>query len=96
MPGMTSSEVRSIMGDPDSSEFSDGYTIWKYSLQKPWVGFIPHYLAFNKNNELVSWKANVNEYYQNQSLWLDSLPKQHNINVNGNVNHNVNGTLTIQ
>ncbi len=95
-PGMSTSEVRSIMGNPSSSEFLNGYMVWKYTLQKPWVGYIPHYLAFDENKKLVAWQANMNEYYANQNLWLQSLPKQHNVNVKGTVNHNVNGTINVQ
>ena len=95
-PGLTTSEVREIMGEPSSSEFSDEYMVWKYTLQKPWVGYIPHYLAFDEDRRLVAWKANMNEYYAHQTLWLQSLPKQHNVNINGNVNHNVNGNINVQ
>ena len=87
-PGMKVSEVRNIMGDPISSEFSNGFMVWKYSLHQPWVGWVPHYLAFDKHRLLVSWKANMGEYFATQELWLQSLPKTHNVNVNAN--HTIN------
>jgi hypothetical protein len=80
-PGMSTSEVREIMGEPTSSEFSNGYMVWKYSLQEPWVGYIPYYLAFDENSRLVAWQANMDEYYANQALWLQSIPEQHNVTI---------------
>ena len=94
--GMTTSEVKGVMGEPDSTELSNGFLVWKYSLQKAWVGYIPYYLAFDRNKRLIAWQANMDEYYATQNLWLQSLPKQHNINVNGNINHNVNGTIDVR
>lgn len=84
------------MGAPESSEFSQGFMIWKYTLQKPWVGYIPHYLAFNQDMKLVSWKANMNEYHANQQLWIESLPKQHNVTVDGTINHQVDGQILVK
>ena len=95
-PGMSTSEVREIMGDPSSSELSNGYMVWKYTLQKAWVGYIPHDLAFDENRRLVAWQSNMDEYYANQTLWLESLPKQHVVNIDGNINHKVNGTIDIK
>jgi len=95
-PGMSTSQVRQVMGDPDSSEFSNGYMVWKYSLQKPWVGFIPHYLAFDEGKKLIAWKANMKEYYASQNLWLQSLPKQHDVTIKGDVKHKVRGTIDVR
>ena len=96
VPGMTTLEVKGVMGEPDSTELSNGFLVWKYSLQKAWTGYIPYYLAFDQNKSLIAWQANMDEYYASQSLWLQSLPKQHNINVHSNINHNINGTIDVR
>ena len=90
-PGMTTNEVAGLLGgQPASTQFVDGYMVWKYSLQRPWVGWIPYYLAFDGNTmRLVGWQENMQEYYQSQSLWLQALPKQHNVHVEGTRNVNV-------
>ena len=89
-PGMTTEEVSALLGNPASSQFVDGYMVWKYSLQRPWVGWIPYYLAFDgQTSKLVGWRENMQEYYQSQSLWLKALPKQHNVDVQGNIQHDI-------
>jgi hypothetical protein len=95
--GMSTSEVRSVMGDPSSTEFLNGYMVWKYRLFRYGAGHIPYDLAFDKDKKLVSWQADMNEYYAKRELdiqaanSLDSLfPKQHNVNIRGNMKHNVN------
>lgn len=93
-PGMNTDEVTALLGEPASSQFMGGYMIWKYSLQRPWVGWIPYYLAFDgKTMRLAGWQENMQEYYASQSLWLQALPKQHNVHVDGTMNHNVQGTI---
>jgi len=93
-PGMTTEEVTELLGRPASSQFIDGYMVWKYSLQRPWVGWIAYYLAFDgRDSKLVGWQENMQEYYQSQSLWLEALPKQHNINVQGNIHHDIEGNV---
>ena len=93
-PNMTTEEVTEILGKPASSQYMDGYMIWKYSLQRPWVGWIPYYLAFDgKSMRLSGWQENMQEYYASQSLWLQSLPRQHNIHVDGTMNYNLQGTI---
>jgi hypothetical protein len=73
-PGMTTNEVTAILGQPASSQFFEGYMVWKYSLQRPWVGWVPFYLAFDgKTMLLVGWQENMQEYYASQSLWLQSM-----------------------
>ena len=47
-PGMTTSQVKGILGNPGSTEFKGNKWIWKYSLHKPWVGFVPHYLGLTE------------------------------------------------
>ena len=93
-PGMTADEVTTLLGQPASSQYADGYMIWKYSLQRPWVGWIPYYLAFDgKTMHLAGWQENMQEYYNSQSLWLQALPKQSNVHVDGTLNENVQGTI---
>jgi hypothetical protein len=96
-PGMTTQEVTALLGQPASSQYMDGYMIWKYSLQRPWVGWIPYYLAFDGSAmRLAGWQENMQEYYASQSLWLQALPKQHNVHMNGTINQNVNVQGTIR
>ena len=93
-PGMSTEDVTSLLGQPASSQFVDGYMIWKYSLQRPWVGWIPYYLAFDgQTMRLAEWQENMQEYYATQSLWIQAMPKQHNVRVDGTMNHNVHGTI---
>ena len=38
-------------------------------------GFVPYYLVFGKSSkQLESWFADENEYYRQQSLWLQAMP----------------------
>lgn len=68
--------------------------VWKYSLQKPFVGWIPYYLAFDGQAMLLrGWQENMSEYYASQSLWLQSMPKQYNVRVDGNMNYNIKGNI---
>ena len=65
-PGMTTSEVESILGGPGRTQIVEDKLVWRYALQEPWVGYVPTYLAFNKDSKtLVSWYANKDEYYRN-------------------------------
>ena len=84
-PGMTTSQVKGILGNPGSTEFKGNKWIWKYSLHKPWVGFVPHYLVFGKKSKfLEAWFADQNEYFRQQSLWLQAYPstQKHEIDLN--------------
>lgn len=100
--GMTMQEVRGVMGDPVSSVLSNGFLVWRYSLHEPWVGYVPYNVAFDSNNRLTGWVANMNQYYATQSLWLETLPKQVNVHVtgdvdvSGSVDHNVSGTVHVK
>jgi len=74
--GMTTEEVVDLLGEPGSSQYQDGFMIWKYSLHRAWVGFIPYFLAFDGSTmRLAGWQENMQEYYANQSLWLESLSR---------------------
>ena len=74
-PGMSTGQVKGIMGDPDSTQFKSNKWVWKYSLHQEWKGFVPYYLVFGKSSkQLESWFADENEYYRQQSLWLQAIP----------------------
>ena len=96
-PGMSMSQVEEILGEPGSTQFIENHFIWKYSLQKPWVGWIPHYLAFTHDGRLVAWRENIQEYYATQALWIQSLPKTtyHHVEVEGEIDHHVDGSIQI-
>lgn len=96
VPGMSTSDVKNILGEPSSSQFTQGILVWKYYLQKPWVGWIPYYLAFH-NDDLIAWQENVDEYYANQELWIQTLPQKYDINLTGNVQqtHYVSGNINL-
>jgi hypothetical protein len=94
-PGMTMSQVEGILGEPGSSQFVENHFVWKYRLQKPWVGWVPHYLAFTHDGTLVAWRENIQEYYATQALWIEALPKTiyHRVEVDGKIDHNVSGSI---
>jgi hypothetical protein len=73
-PGMSSKEVTNILGNPSHTEFIGNKLVWKYSLHQYWKGWMPFYLAFDKENNLESWYADENEYRMNQQLWLQAFP----------------------
>ena len=76
-PGMSIGQVKGIMGDPDSTQFKRNKWVWKYSLHQEWKGFVPYYLVFGKSSkQLESWFADENEYYRQQSLWLQAMPQK--------------------
>ena len=79
-PGMGTGQVKGIMGDPDSTQFKSNKWVWKYSLHQEWKGFVPYYLVFGKSSkQLESWFADENEYYRQQSLWLQAMPPIDNL-----------------
>ena len=39
-------------------------------------------LGFNESKKLEEWYADENEYYRQQSLWLQSMPQQHKVDLN--------------
>ncbi|MEK6715443.1 MAG: outer membrane protein assembly factor BamE [Candidatus Omnitrophota bacterium] len=94
MPGMTMSEVKKVMGQPSQTQFVGDKLVLKYNLHQYYKGWVPYYLAFDRDtNKLAVWFADEQEYYRNQQLWLEAMPKQvnvnENINVSGNINENV-------
>lgn len=101
-PGMTVDETTKIMGSPSGTQFMSGMLVRKYSTWRPFVGYVPLYLAYDsKTGRLVSWQENMQEYYANQSMmmaaWSPLIPQQVNVNQNvradvqhsGSVNHYV-------
>lgn len=93
-PGMTSDEVRQLLGRPATTQYIDGFVVWRYSLQRPFVGWIPFHLAFDgETMTLAGWRENMDEYYRTQQLWVQSLPRQHHIKVDGQMRHDVQGTM---
>ena len=71
--GMTTEQVRSILGSPLFIEHVNNKLVWKYSLHKWCVGWIPYYLTFDEENKLVEWAANQTEYYQDQQRIMDTV-----------------------
>lgn len=75
-PGMTSVQVKAILGEPSQTQFIDNKWIWKYSLHEPWKGYIPYYLVFGlESKTLERWYADEAEYVRQQQLWLQALPQ---------------------
>lgn len=71
-PGMTTEQVKSLLGQPSQSQFIQNKIVWKYSLHQYFVGWVPYYLVFDKETqELEAWYANEQEYYQNQQMWMN-------------------------
>ena len=75
-PGMTMQQVKSVMGDPGGTQFIEGKLVWKYYLQKPWLGYIPHYFIF-EGDELKMWVSDMNEYNQMQQQWGEAAKSMH-------------------
>ena len=85
-PGMSPSEVVSILGEASQTQFIANKWIWKYSLHEYWKGWVPYYLVFGKESKkLESWYANEEEYMRQQQLWLQAFPPNKNIEVDINV-----------
>jgi len=83
-PGMKPSQVRSILGDPSQTQFISNKWVWKYSLHEPWKGFVPFYLVFSRNSQVLEqWFADEAEYARQQRLWLQAIPptQRHEVDV---------------
>ena len=73
-PGMTTAQVRSLMGEPSQTQFESDKLVWKYSLHEYWKGFVPYYLVFGRHTgALERWFTNEDEYMRQQQLWLRAL-----------------------
>lgn len=74
-PGMKPAEVKTILGEPSQTQFIANKWVWKYSLQEPWKGWIPYYLVFNRDSQVLEqWFADEAEYTRQQQLWLQAMP----------------------
>jgi outer membrane protein assembly factor BamE (lipoprotein component of BamABCDE complex) len=83
-PGMKPSEVRSILGDPSQTQFISNKWVWKYSLHEPWKGFIPYYLVFSRDSQVLEqWFADEAKYMRQQQLWLQAIQptQKHKVDV---------------
>lgn len=80
-PGMTSEEVRNLLGHPSFTKYRKGHVLWRYGLRQFWVRRIPHYLAFRADSmTLVNWQAIKDDDLATVKKWVDSLPDRHSIN----------------
>ena len=81
-PGMSTEQVRAILGEPKQTEFIADKWVWKYSLHQAWKGFIPYYLVFDKEKQVLqSWYADEAEYMRQQQLWLQAIPPKQEVEV---------------
>lgn len=93
-PGMTIAETKKILGQPSQTQFTVDKLVLKYNLHQYFKGWVPCYLVFNrKTQKLESWFADEQEYYRTQQLWIETMPKQvdvnQNIHVQGNIHHDI-------
>lgn len=71
--GMTMEQVKSLLGHPSQTQFIQNKIVWKYELHQYFVGWVPYYLVFDKENQkLDAWYANEQEYYQNQKMLMNA------------------------
>ena len=79
-PGMTYTEVESIMGKPKSSQMNGDNWIARWNLQEMWRGYVPYDMVFDpKNQTLISWGENTKAFEQNQAQLkavVDEVSKQ--------------------
>jgi hypothetical protein len=79
-PGMTYTEVESILGKPKSSRVEGENWIARWNLQEMWKGYIPYDMVFNsKDQTLVSWSENTKAYEAQQAQMkavADEIDKQ--------------------
>ena len=70
--GMTVLQVEKELGRPSTVQSYDGKYVLKYDLHEAWVGNKPYYFLFTNDDELrtlIEWKANEQEYRENQKAW---------------------------
>ncbi len=66
-PGMTYTEVESLMGKPKSTQIVGEQWIARWNLQEKWKGYVPYDLVFNASDKtLISWSENQQAYAQKQ------------------------------
>ncbi len=66
-PGMTYSEVESLLGKSKSYQVVDDQFIARWTLQEMWRGYIPYDFVFNAADQtLISWSENTKAFNQKQ------------------------------
>ena len=79
-PGMSYSEVESILGQPRSTQVVNDQLIARWNLQEMWRGYIPYDMVFRAEDQtLVSWGENTKAFEQQQQqlkVVADELEKQ--------------------
>ena len=66
-PGMDSSQVAGILGEPKSSEMQGDQFVLQYTLHENWRGFVPYYFVFDKDTgRLETWYEDEAEYQRMQ------------------------------
>ena len=74
-PGMKSDQVKAVLGEPSQTQFVSDKWVWKYSLHELWKGFIPYYMVFGRDTQILEqWFADEAEYMRQQQLWLQAFP----------------------
>ncbi len=74
-PGMTSSQVKAILGEPSQTQFIGDKWVWKYLLQQDSKALVPYYLILGKESQsLQEWYADEEEYLRQRQLWLQEFP----------------------
>jgi outer membrane protein assembly factor BamE (lipoprotein component of BamABCDE complex) len=70
-PGLTKSEVVGMFGKPDGTDYYDGYLFLAYNIcnSKSWTCEKYHF-AFDKNDQLVGWKAEQNNTVRSSGMVL--------------------------
>lgn len=67
-PGMSYTEVESILGKPKSSQMVGDKWVARWNLQEMWRGYIPYDMVFNpKDQTLISWSENTKAFEQSQA-----------------------------
>jgi hypothetical protein len=85
-PGMTTNEVKTVLGEPSQTQFVANKWVWKYSFHQYFKGWVPYYLVFGKETQkLEEWYANEAEYLQQQQLWLQAFPPKQKYEVDVNI-----------
>ena len=82
---MSPAGVRAILGEPSQTQFIANKWVWKYTLHQPWKGFIPYYLVFASETQMLDgWFADEAEYTRQQQLWLQAFPppQRHQVDIN--------------
>jgi len=83
-PGMTYTEVESLLGKPKSSQLTGDQWIARWSLQEMWKGYIPYDLVFkDSDHTLVSWSENKQALAQKQEQLKAFSDQLNKVNTTG-------------